>query len=148
MHAAQVLDIFHYPQRSEGWIGCLPHADPGLVTLVTADAEGLQVQQGARWVDAGAPAAWVAIVGAEWAKAASLGVVPPVSCCIHRVSCAAHAARTSAAFEVRLDPARRALLARNLGGRRWMAWPMGWWPCGSGEPRKRCAMGSMSMCGP
>lgn len=89
-----MLDIFYYP-KSLG-TGCPAHVDPGLLTLVLADAPGLQAQSLGGWAEVGP---LTALAGSEWASAAAKGLAPPVSTCVHRVELQEE--RASAAMELR-----------------------------------------------
>eukprot|EP00438_Fugacium_kawagutii_P024695 Skav235535 [mRNA] locus=scaffold3067:98175:109526:+ [translate_table: standard] len=106
----EVLDVFYYPDMARDWVRCPPHVDPGLVTLVVADHEGLEAQDSNKlWLPLGTGA--VALVGAEWALAADWPKCQP---CIHRVKIEKSTCRVSLALEFRLNSHSRQRLSHRM----------------------------------
>lgn len=111
---SKVLDVFYYHELADSWLRCPPHIDPGLVTLVVADQEGLEAQDGKNWVPLG-PAGAFALAGAEWAYFASIDSNVDSNCpkcqpCMHRVRVKGRTCRASAALEFRLNSQSRELV--------------------------------------
>ena len=97
--------MFYYPEMPEERTACGAHIDPGLITVVIADASGLEVYRDNSWEPARAelPSA-AAMIGEEWANAYFLQVVPLPACqpCLHQVQMG-KASRVSIALEMRLS---------------------------------------------
>ena len=117
---SKVLDVFYYHDLADSWLRCPPHIDPGLVTLVVADQEGLEAQDGKNWVPLHPLqplGAAFALIGAEWAYCGSIDSTVGVDCqcqpCMHRVRVKERTCRASAALEFRLTSQRRELLAQH-----------------------------------
>lgn len=110
----QVLDVFYYPERADDWLACPPHMDPGLVTLVASDAEGLEALAGSKtWVPLGSNFHGAALVGSEWSFATSLSSdCPKCQPCLHRVTVKRGMCRVSVALELRLSAQSRKVLAQ------------------------------------
>ena len=118
----EVFDVFYYPSMAES-VRCPAHIDPGLVTLLVTDQDGLEVQEKQNWLPLGtsfpeaASLAGVAfsLVGAEWAYAAPFCVnCPKCQPCMHRVKVKENECRVSAALEFRLAAKSRERLAQSL----------------------------------
>lgn len=116
--------MFYYPQMAHDWVRCPPHVDPGLVTLVVADDEGLEAQDSKLWLPLGSTDG-VALVGAEWAL--TITDWPKCQPCIHRVKIKKGTSRVSAALEFRLNSLSRQRLSDRI-------------------PPSECSLGMKSCC--